>query len=177
VLPHLRASVVEAVRDVEADPAAFLIGLSRARVRWLLIGRQALIHYGAPVQTMDYDLWVDPVPANVRKFLRVARELGLEAPETAKELESRPLFSLIGGTLKIDVFKARKFTNLDGETIDFSSAYRRRVIARVKGDPLAPPLPSIRDLKTLKRMRDGVSDREDLRFLDLLEKQRPSRKK
>lgn len=165
------------MRDDDSDPAGFLIGLSRARVRWLLIGRQALIHYGVPVQTMDYDFWVDPVPVNVRKLLHVARELGLKAPESAKELESMPLFSLFGGTLKIDVFKGRRFTNLDGETIDFASAYRRRVIARVKGDPLAPPLPSLRDLRTLKRMRDGVSDREDLRYLDLLEKRRTPRKK
>lgn len=164
------------VRDDDADPARFLIALSRARVRWLLIGRQALIHYGVPVQTMDYDLWLDPAPANVRKLLRIASELGLEAPESAKELESRPLFSLFGGSLKIDVFKVRKFTNLDGDTIDFASAYGRRVIAKVKGDPLAPPLPSIRDLKTLKRMRDGASDREDLRFLDLLEKKAPPNK-
>ena len=71
----------------------------------------------------------------------------------------------------------RKFTNLDGDMIDFASAYRRRVIARVKGDPLAPPLPSIRDLKTLKRMRDGASDREDLRYLDLLEAGRKPSKK
>jgi hypothetical protein len=168
---------VGAVHDDDADPARFLIGLSRARVRWLLIGRQALIHYGVPVQTMDYDLWVDPVPVNVGKLLRVAHEAGLEVPASAKEIESRPLFSLFGGSLKIDVFKVRRFTNLDGETIEFASAYRRRVIARVKGDPLAPPLPSIRDLKTLKRMRDGASDREDLRYLDILEKQRSTRKK
>jgi hypothetical protein len=169
---------VAAVRGDEADPVRFLIGLSRARVRWLLIGRQALIHYGVPVQTMDYDLWIDPVPVNVRKLLRVAREMGLEAPESAKDLESRPLFSLFGGSLKIDVFKVRRFTNLDGETIDFASAYRRRVVARVKGDPLAPPLPSIRDLRTLKRMRNGASDREDLRYLDLLERRRtPSKKR
>jgi hypothetical protein len=167
---------VGAVQDDDTDPAAFLIGLSHARVRWLLIGRQALIHYGVPVQTLDYDLWVDPAPINVGKFLRVARQFGLETPETAKALESRPLFSLFGGSLKIDVFKVRKFTNLDGETLDFASTYKRRVIARVTGDPLAPPLPSLRDLRTLKRMRDGASDREDLRFLDLLEKRRTPKK-
>ena len=129
------------VRDDEADPARFLIGLSRARVRWLLIGRQALIHYGVPVQTMDYDLWVDPVPANVGKLLRVARESGLEAPESAKELESKPLFSLFGGTLKIDVFKVRRFTNLDGETIEFARPIDRRVIARAEGRPAGPAAP------------------------------------
>ncbi len=165
------------MRDDEADPVRFLIELSRARVPRLLIGRQALIHYGVLIQTMNCDLWIDPMPVNVKKLLRIAREHGLEAPESAKELESQPLFSLFGGSLKIDVFKVRRFTNLDGETIDFASAYRRRVIARVKRDPLAPPLPSIRDLRTLKRMRDGASDREDLRYLDLLERRRRPRKK
>lgn len=165
------------MRNDEADPARFLIGLIRARVRFLLIGRQALIHYGVPVQTMDYDLWVDPSPVNVTKLLRIARGSGLEAPETAKDLEPKPLFSLFGGTLKIDVFKVRRFTNLDGETIDFASAYRRRFIARVKGDPLAPPLPTIADLRLLKRMRDGASDREDLRYLDLLDKPTTPRKR
>jgi len=164
------------VRDAEVDPARFMVALSEARVRWLLIGRQALVHYGVPAQTMDYDLWVDPAPANVSKLLRVAHELGLEAPESATELETKPLFSLFGGTLKIDVFKVRRFTNLDGETIDFASVYRRRVIARMKGDPLAPPLPSLRDLRALKRMRDGEKDREDLRYLDLLAgKRKPKR--
>lgn len=161
-----------AAPDAEADPVQFLIALNRARVRWLLVGRQALIHYGAPVQTMDYDLWIDPRTANVEKLLRVAHEHGLKAPGSAKDLEARPLFSLFGGTLKVDAFKVRRFTNLDGETIDFASAYRRRVVPRVEGDPLAPPLPSIRDLRMLKRMRDSASDREDLRFLDLLEKRR-----
>lgn len=154
-----------------------MIELSRARVRWLLIGRQALVHYGAPAQTMDYDLWVDPAPANVRKLLRVAREVGLETPESAEELATRPLFSLFGGSLKVDVFKVRRFTNLDGETIDFATAHRRRVVARVPGDPLAPPLPSLSDLKRLKRMRDGEKDREDLRYLELLQRTPGTRRK
>lgn len=165
------------MRDDEVDPAKFMIGLSRARIRWLLIGRQALIHHGAPVQTMDYDLWVDPAPANIAKLLYLALEHDLEGPRNAKEVEARPMFSLHGGSVKIDVFKGRTFTNLDGATIDFDTVYRRRVIFRAKGDPLAPPLPSIRDLKMLKRMRDGASDREDLRFLELLQQKRKPRRK
>ncbi len=137
-------------------------------MRWLLIGRQALIHYGVPAQTMDYDLWIDPARMNVQKFLEVARRVGLDAPERASEVEGHACFSVHGGSLKVDVFKVRRFTNLDGESIDFASVYRRRVVARVEGDPLAPPLPSLRDLRALKRMRDSERDREDLRYLDLL---------
>ena len=166
------------MRADEVDPVRFMRALNRARVRWLLIGRQALIHHGVPAQTMDYDLWVDPAPANLAKFLRVARAVGLEDPPSVRELETKPLFSLFGGSIKIDVFKVRRFTNLDGETLDFASAYRRRVVAKMAGDTLAPPLPSIRDLRMLKRMRDGEKDREDLRYLDLLARRsKPGRKR
>jgi hypothetical protein len=166
------------VREDEVDPIAFLVRLSGSGLRWLLIGRQALIHYGVPVQTMDYDLWVDPAIANVEKLLRLAKQAGLEGPESAAEVEMRPLFTLHGGTFKVDVFKARRFSNLDGETIDFDAAFRRRVIAEVPGDPLAPPLPSLADLRRLKRMRDSEKDREDLRYLDMLEERsKPARKK
>jgi hypothetical protein len=156
------------VESDDVDPIRFLIALNRARVRWLLIGRQALVHYGVPAQTMDFDLWVDPTPVNLRKLLRVARAMGLSGPDRAADLEGRPCFSLFGGTLKLDVFKVRRFRNLEGETIDFATAYRRRVTARAEGDPLAIPLPSLRDLRALKRMRAGEKDREDLRYLDLL---------
>ena len=151
------------MRGDETDAGKFLMELSEARVRWMLIGRQALIHHGVPVQTMDYDLWVDPLPVNVGKLLRIAHQHGLEGPTTEQEVETRPYFSLHGATLKVDVFRVKKFTNLDGETVEFDAAYRRRVIASVEGDPLAPPIASIRDLRVLKRMRDEPSDREDLR--------------
>ncbi len=165
------------MHDDGADPVRFLISLNRKRVRWLLIGRQALIHHGVPAQTMDYDLWVDPTPANLENLLKVAREVGLATPSSVQEIEAKPLFSLFGDTVKIDVFKVRTFTNPDGETIDFAPAYRRRVTVRVKGDPLVPSLPTIADLRKLKRMRDGEKDREDLRFLDLLEARRKRRRR
>lgn len=156
------------VDEDEVDPVAFMIALERLHVRWLLIGRHALIHYGVPAQTMDYDLWIDPAPANVRRVLQAADEAGFEGPTSVEDVEDRPLFSFHGGSLKIDVFKARRFKNLDGESIDFASVYRRRVVIRSKGDPFAPPLPSLEHLRALKRMRDGAKDREDLRHIDLL---------
>ncbi|MBI4229599.1 MAG: hypothetical protein HY608_02065 [Planctomycetes bacterium] len=153
----------------EADPVAFLERLGASSVRWLLIGRQALIQYGAPLQTMDYDLWVDPGAANLRRFLALAGGAGLESP-TLASVQGRPYFTLHGGLLKVDVFKVRSFRNLDGEEIDFASAWRRRTVASAPGDPLRLPLPRLDDLRRLKRMRDGEKDREDLRYIDQLTK-------
>ena len=152
----------------EVRPDDFLRALSRARVRWLLIGRRALIHYGAPLQTMDYDVWIDPAARNVGKLLRVARDLGLEGPGRPRDVAASPFFSLFGGSLKVDVFKVRTFTNLDGRRVDFAGAHRRRVRMSAPGDPLVLPLPSLADLRLLKRMRDSEKDREDLRTLDAL---------
>ncbi len=151
----------------EAEPLDFLGRLCASRIRWLLIGRQALIQYGAPLQTMDYDLWIDPRAANVRRFLGIAGEAGLEIP-TPDRVADRPFFSIHGGLLKVDIFKVRSFRNLDGEEIDFASAWRRRKILSAPGDALRIPLPRLDDLRRLKRMRDGEKDREDLRYLDLL---------
>ncbi len=155
------------------DPAVFFKEINRARVRWLMIGRQALIHYGVPLQTMDYDIWIDPGAANVEKFLHQAAEAGLDAPRKASEVAARPFFSAFGSLLKVDVFKVRSFTNLDGKTVDFKRAYRRKVIASAKGDPLKIPLPSLADLALLKRMRDTPRDREDLEYLARLQRPCP----
>jgi hypothetical protein len=153
----------------DIDPAAFLQALNAVRLRWLLIGRQALIHYGAPLQTMDYDLWIDPAKRNVDRLLKISDRLGLETPPNYASVAHRPCFSLFGGLLKIDVFKVKRFTNLEGKTLDFACAYRRRVVAASEGDPLKIPLPALADLRILKKMRTSEKDREDLRYLDLLE--------
>ena len=34
--------------------------LNRQKIRYLIIGRRAVILYGAPVLTGDYDIWIDP---------------------------------------------------------------------------------------------------------------------
>lgn len=41
------------------DPVEFISCVHKGGVRYLLIGRQAMIAYGIPVQTMDYDLYID----------------------------------------------------------------------------------------------------------------------
>ena len=136
-----------------------------------MIGRRALIHYGAPLQTYDYDFWVDPDSRNTARFLKVVQGLDLQPVDGSWEVQGRPLVTFCyREEHKFDVFLVRNFKNLDGETVDFDSAYRRKVVMEAKGDPLRIPVPSLQDLKLLKRMRDSEKDREDLRYLDLLAK-------
>lgn len=155
----------------EFRPIHLLLGLGKSDIRWLMIGRRALIHYGAPMQTYDYDFWVDPDPRNASRFLKVAEGLDLQPVDGSWEVRGRPLVTLCyREEFKFDVFLVRTFKNLDGVVVGFDSAYRRRAVMEAKGDPLRIPVPSLEDLKLLKRMRDSEKDREDLRYLDLLQK-------
>jgi hypothetical protein len=151
------------------ESAKLLIAFDQARVRWLLIGRQALIHYGAPVQTMDYDVWADPDPGNMQRLVETCQQSGFHDSEGTWSVRGRELLTIYKEPQKVDIFLVLRFTNLDGEPIDFAQAYPRRVVVDVEGDPFHPSLPALEDLRRLKRMRDTEKDREDLRYIRLLQ--------
>lgn len=50
--------------------------LDRRRVRYLLISGQASILYGAATFSEDVDIWIDPTPANVSRFIEALEDLG-----------------------------------------------------------------------------------------------------
>ncbi len=134
-----------------------------------MIGRQALIHYGAPVQTMDYDVWADPAPESARRLVEVARQRGFSDSRGDWETAGRELLTIYKESQKVDIFLIPRFTNLDGDPVDFDEVYQRRVVVDVEGDPFHPSLPALEDLRRLKRMRDSEKDREDLRYIRLLQ--------
>ena len=41
------------------EPLEFIKAIHQSGVRYLLIGRQAVIAYGGPVMSMDYDIYID----------------------------------------------------------------------------------------------------------------------
>lgn len=68
---------------------SFFRACEREGVRYLLISGQAAVLYGASAFTEDTDVWIDPAPANVRRFLRAlrrarARAYKLTPPMTAR---------------------------------------------------------------------------------------------
>jgi hypothetical protein len=44
------------------DPIEFIKAVHKAGIRYLLIGRQAMIAHGIPVVAKDYDLYIDGSP-------------------------------------------------------------------------------------------------------------------
>jgi hypothetical protein len=63
---------------------------NRQNIRYHIIGRQAVILYGGPVLTADYDLWINPTDKEKNLSL-LSDELGFElfdSPETKKPMVS-----------------------------------------------------------------------------------------
>ncbi len=146
------------------DPIVFLDRLHKKEVRYLLVGRQAVIQYGAPVQTMDYDIYLHPSAQDLERLRGVAEELDLEGmPEPGS---TRPLFTLLADGFKADIFRARGYSLPDGTKLDFEDMHRAHVV--LADATLTVHVPCLADLIRTKQLRDSPRDREDLAYLRLI---------
>ena len=135
----------------------------RRNIRFLIIGRRALVLYGAPVLTADHDLWIHP--DDKKKALSLlSEELGFELshpPETRK-----PIVTGFSGFKKYDLFFQRSVRNLEHETIDFEDCYRNSVVKDDPAEDLRFRIPSINDLIRLKKIRKpNAKDQQDIEYL------------
>jgi len=146
------------------DPVEFISQVHKAGVKYLLIGRQAMIAYGIPVQTMDYDLYIDGDRENTRCFLEIAEKFDLFPSKPLEKLKSYFMFKLENDVV-IDVFRAKKLVIKDGEVISFEDLYRRKEIIEDKTG-FAVNVPCIDDLIKLKKTTDRDKDIIDVKYLE-----------
>jgi len=55
--------------EVQRDFSEFLASLNAARVEYLIVGAYALAFHGAPRNTLDLDVYLNPTRVNARRFL------------------------------------------------------------------------------------------------------------
>ena len=137
--------------------------LSRAKVRYLIIGRRAVILYGGPVLTADTDLWIHP--EDKRRVLSLLLDrLGLEIshpPDTKK-----PIISGFSGSRKFDLFFQRSVKNIENEKIEFEDCYKNSILKEDPREDISFRIPSIDDLIRLKKIRKpNVKDEQDIEYL------------
>ncbi len=137
--------------------------LSRAKVRYLIIGRRAVILYGGPVLTADTDLWIHP--EDKRRVLSLLLDrLGLEIshpPDTKK-----PIISGFSGSRKFDLFFQRSVKNIENEKIEFEDCYKNSILKEDPKEGISFRIPSIDDLIRLKKIRKpNVKDEQDIEYL------------
>ncbi len=150
----------------------FLRELNRRKIRYLIIGRRAVILYGGPVLTADHDIWVHPEDKG-KALTLLAENLDFELshpPDT-----KRPIVTGFSGMKKYDLFFQRSVKNTENETIEFEGCYGNSVLKEDIREKVSFRLPSIDDLIRLKKVRKAnVKDQQDIEYL--LKAKRLSRK-
>ncbi len=137
--------------------------LNRHKIRYLIIGRRAVILYGGPVLTADHDLWVHP--GDKRKALTLlAENLGFELSHSP--YTKRPIVTGFSGTKKYDLFFQRSVKNTENETIEFEGCYSNSVLREDVNEKVSFRIPSIDDLIRLKKLREpNAKDQQDIEYL------------
>ncbi len=146
------------------DEAEFYRIVVESGARALLIGRRAVIAWGVPVMTADYDFWIAGDDAAV--FNRALASLDMipsREPEAARKVGR---YVLENGE-HVDVLVARAVSTIDGEHVRFDEVWDRRELLEVApGVQLA--VPCIDDLIRTKRVAARAKDAEDIRLLRAL---------
>ncbi len=159
-------------RDKEISFIELVRLLNRHKIRYLIIGRRAVILYGGPVLTADHDIWVHP--KDKKKILLLLSEtLDFELSDTPDT--KKPIVTGFSGTKKYDFFFQRSVKNIQNETIEFESCYNQSVLKEDVREKVSFRIPSIDDLIRLKKIRKAnVKDQQDIEYL--LEAKHLSRK-
>ncbi len=149
--------------EKEVDFLDLLREFKRRGIRYLVIGRRAIILYGGPVLTGDYDLWIHPEDKK-RTLTLLSDELGFElsdAPDTRS-----PIITGFSGMKKYDLFFQRSIRNIEKETIEFETCYKNSTLKEELAKDISFHIPSIDDLIRLKKIRQpNVKDEQDIEYL------------
>jgi len=137
--------------------------LNRHKIRYLIIGRRAVILYGGPVLTADHDIWLHPEDKKkVLSLLSEKLDFELSHPPDTK----RPIVIGFSGTKKYDLLFQRSVKNTENETIEFEGCYGNSVLKEDKRAKVSFRIPSIDDLIRLKKIRkSNVKDEQDIEYL------------
>ena len=148
--------------EVELDFFDIIKDFNRMEIKHLIIGRRAVVLYGAPVLTADYDFWIDSKErAKVRSYF-VNKGCSISDSEDSM----KPIIQAYAGPMKIDLFFHKAIRNLEGDMIEFKVCYDN---ATTKEDPEQDVffrIPSIDDLIKTKKIRGkNVKDLQDIEYL------------
>ncbi len=149
--------------EKEVSFSKLIRALNRSKIRYLTIGRRAVILYGGPVLTADTGLWVH-MEDKKKVLSSLLDKLGIEisdSPDTKK-----PVASGFSGPKKFDFFFQKSVRNIEGETIDFEDCYQNSILKEDPAENVSFRIPSIGDLIRLKKIRrPNVKDEQDIEYL------------
>lgn len=111
-----------------SDYKELLSILNKHRVKYLIVGAYAVIHYTEPRYTKDIDIWVKPEIKNAHKVYAALKEFGAPLKRVGVEdFVNKPMVYQIGvAPVRVDVLMGI------GE-MDFDKAYKHRKVVSLGG--------------------------------------------
>ena len=148
--------------ELDLDFFDIIKDFNRLGIKYLIIGRRAVVLYGAPVLTADYDFWIDSADRTKVLSYFIKKDCTLSEPEDSL----KPIVQAYAGPRKIDLFFHSKIKNVVGDLVEFDSCYQN---ATIKEDPeqgIFFRIPSIDDLIRTKKIRkENIKDLQDIEYL------------
>ena len=149
-------------KEIEISFIELIKVLNSESVRYLIIGRRAVILYGGPVMTADYDLWIHP--GDKKKTLTILESLDMELSQPVDT--RRPMVTAFSGSRKLDLFFHKSITNFRGDVINFDECYAAAETAEDPDAAVSFRIPAIKDLIKMKQIREpNAKDGQDIEFL------------
>lgn len=158
--------------------------LQRQKVRYLLIGGVAVNLHGYDRITGDLDIIISMTDTNIKKFIAVAKKLGLK-PRIPVKIEDFAVTRLRREWIKEKNMRAFLVANpgnpaehLDiviEHPVNFSQAYRRR--EKIKSGGLKMPLIAVEDLIKMKAHAGRERDLTDIKALTRIKELKYAKKK
>jgi len=135
-----------------------LLLFSSFKVRYLVIGGQAVIYYTEPRYTKDLDLWIDRSKQNAKKAYAALVAFGAPVKKfTPEDLTEPDVVIQIGAAVRIDVLTGT------ASNLPFTQAWKRRRTIRINN--VTVHLISKKDLIRLKEAAGRPVDLVDLQSL------------
>jgi len=148
--------------EVELGFFDIIYDFNRMGIRYLIIGRRAVVLYGAPVLTADSDFWVDVADRSRALSYFVEKGCSLSEPEDSL----KPIIQVYAGPRKIDLFFHKAVRNIEGDLIEFKSCYENATVREDPEQDIFFRIPCIEDLiKTKKIRKENVKDLQDIEYL------------
>jgi predicted nucleotidyltransferase len=128
------------------------------KVRFMMIGGYAVIHYSRPRYTGDLDLWIDSSEDNARRVIAVLVEFGFKQSEVPIELITQDKKIIRMG---FEPMRLELFTHIPG--VEFDQCYERHEVVKI--GKMTVPIISLDDLKVNKLASGRAKDLQDLEEL------------
>ena len=155
------------MRASEFDEIEFFRAIDANLVRALLIGRRALVVLGFPLLTADYDFWLHI--DDIERFNALTSVFELTPTLSPEDARRRGRYALENDE-HVDVLIARAVPTVDGHIVSFDDVWNRRRKMVLTSD-VSISLPSHADLVSTKRFSARPKDLEDIRLLELIERE------